>query len=199
MTVPSPPAAENSLTTAEAAARLGVSERTLRERIKAGKVHAVKVIDGGNAVYRVFLDGPPPAETTSPPLTEALPPSAESIAPPAEESSPPVPEALLTALTELGELVRERDQRLDQLHRENVELAGRVGFYQGQVQQLQHQLGAAQERITLLEAPQPTEGPQSAPSGQSDGAAATTARESAGHENGQDRPSERRPWWRFWT
>src|SRR5919199_1324959 len=42
---------------------------------------------------------------------------------------------------------------IQQLHRENLELAGRLGFYQSEIQHLQAQLSAAHERIALLEAP----------------------------------------------
>ena len=48
---------EGGLPLAEAAAILGVSERTLRKRIKAGVVKAVKVVaPNGGAAFRVFLD-----------------------------------------------------------------------------------------------------------------------------------------------
>ena len=64
MTAPIPPAEDEGLSSAEAAARLGISERTLRERIKHGKIRARKVFGPyGNAVYRVYLDALPPTET----------------------------------------------------------------------------------------------------------------------------------------
>jgi excisionase family DNA binding protein len=94
----SPPTAEESLTTSEAAAQLGISERTLRERIKAGKVRAEKVIDRGNAVYRVYLKG-------SPPPTDLPPPSTPEDSPPVTKGSPPA----AGGLGELVQLLREKD------------------------------------------------------------------------------------------
>ena len=40
-----------------------------------------------------------------------------------------------------------------QLNRENLELAGRLGFYQSEIQHLQARLRAAEEEIRLLKAP----------------------------------------------
>ncbi len=128
----SPPAA-TGLTLGEAAARLGVSERTLRQRIKEGKVAATKVIDRGNAAYRVFLDASSPAaEVQPPPAVDALPPVATTRLPPVE---PPGNPELHQALA-----------LVDRLSRENVELAGRVGFYQAKLQE-------AEAKIALLGAP----------------------------------------------
>jgi hypothetical protein len=50
-----------------------------------------------------------------------------------------------TSLGEVAALLREKDQQLDRLHRENLELAGRVGFLQAEVLQLR-------EQVTLLSA-----------------------------------------------
>ena len=56
---------EGGLPLGEAAAYFGISERTLRERIKQGKVRAVKVLGpSGGAAYRVFLDELPPGART---------------------------------------------------------------------------------------------------------------------------------------
>ena len=189
---------EGGLPTAEAAARLGISERTLRERIKAGKIAATKVIDRGNAAYRVFLDAPP-AATPAPPLTPV-------IAPPVTEAAPPAPDP---SLSEFLAFLREKDQTI-------LELAGRCGWLQAQLQ-------AAHERIALLEAPKAQgcangeehlcQMPELAHSTNAEGAgdhlrekpeAAKPANAETAHRSGpeQNRPTsassnaQPRPWWR---
>ncbi len=72
---------------------------------------------------------------------------------------------------------------IDRLSRENVELAGRVGFLQSEVLHLE-------ERIALLEAPKPEA---------SDPLPASTSNHPAHLQNGQDSASYERepyPWWR---
>ena len=136
------PVAETGLPLAEAASRLGISERTLRDRIKAGKVRAIKVIGAnGVAAYRVFLDTPPPVSEADLPLVEASPQLAEGLVPSVSENAPPP--------VDLSPLVA----LLEKVQRENLELAGRVGFYQAENLQLQAQLQTAQARILELEAP----------------------------------------------
>ena len=73
---------------------------------------------------------------------------------------------------------------IERLHRENVELAGRCGFYQSEIQHLK-------ERITLLEAPKPDP---------SDPAPTELANRSAPEQNGlrSGAAGSPRPWWKFW-
>ena len=143
MTVPPPPAEDEGLSSAEAAARLGTSERTLRERIKHGKIHARKVFGPyGNAVYRVYLDALPPTEAGSVPAETSTLPSEEAyLSPPPMEGTSSVDgnAAVAAAVAPLAAVI-------DRLNRENVELAGRVGFLQAEVLHLK-------DRIELLEMP----------------------------------------------
>ena len=135
------PVAETGLSLAAAASRLGISERTLRDRIKAGKVRAIKVIGAnGVAAYRVFLDAPPLVSGVEFPLVEESPRLAEGFLP-SVSGNPP--------LVDLGPLIA----LLEKVQRENLELAGRVGFYQAENLQFQTQLQVAQARILELEAP----------------------------------------------
>ncbi len=83
----SPPVA-SGLSLAEAATQLGISERTLRERIKRGQVRATREIDRGHAVYRVFLE----ASEANPPPGELLPPMEAMLPSPVTSASPPAGE-----------------------------------------------------------------------------------------------------------
>jgi hypothetical protein len=75
-----------------------------------------------------------------------------------------------SAMAAEGEAARELVALVERLHRENVELAGRLGFYQARVQELEG-------RVKLLteSAPAPAETPAEA----------------------SPAPPQR-PWWRFW-
>ena len=130
---PSPPVA-SGLPLAEAATQLGISECTLRERIKRGQVRAIREIDRGHAVYRVFLEADPPPGKQSPPVAAVLPPPITSASPPAGE--------LVQALALVDHLSRENGR----LHEERAELFGRLGFYQARIQELER-------RVLELEAP----------------------------------------------
>ena len=68
-----------------------------------------------------------------------------------------------------------------------MELSGRLGFYQSEIQHLKAQLEAAQTRILELEAPKE--------------ASAEMANHPAHVENGPNSDSGKgspRPWWKFW-
>ena len=76
---------------------------------------------------------------------------------------------------------------VEQLHRENLEMAGRLGFYQAENLQLKSQVQALQARILELEAPK--------------GVPAEMSIHLTHLQNGADLGSEKgspRPWWKFW-
>ena len=89
-----------------------------------------------------------------------------------------------TALTQALTLV-------DRLSRENVELAGRCGWLQSELQQTRAQLQAAEQEVRLLKEPKvqscanEKKSPDSVPGPN-------------GHDSGAERPF-RRPWWHFWA
>ncbi len=75
----------------------------------------------------------------------------------------------------------EQAQQISRLNEERVELYGRLGYFQAQLE-------AAQTRILELEAPK--------------GVPAETANHSSPSENGAEADSKRpprRPWWRIWS
>ncbi len=72
-----------------------------------------------------------------------------------------------------GWIAFEQQQSLvDRSHRENVELAGLLGWMSKELETTRLQLTEAHQKVALLEAPQPVGQEQQA--------------------------SDRKPWWRFW-
>ena len=109
---------------AQAAERLGLSQMAVRKRIQRGQLPAEKV-DGRLYVVLGAVDGSDRA---------------------ADGDETELDKALDSAETVLSQVVHELLGQLDKLHRENLELAGRLGFYQAKLQE-------AEAKIALLEAP----------------------------------------------
>jgi excisionase family DNA binding protein len=114
------------LTLAEAAARLGVSVDTVRRRIKRGELGARQVQTKFGPMWEVLLGAAP----------EGLPPPGNGVhgsAPRGSSNLPGAAPAPALGVTELVALVERQQQTI-------MELSGRVGFYQAQVEQLREQL-----------------------------------------------------------
>jgi excisionase family DNA binding protein len=165
---------DSSLSVQEAAARYGVSEKTIRRRIKSGTLPAFQQPTSQGFEWRVQVDGAA-AQVDSmgaqvdgqpvqvPPQTTVQVDSTEEPAAPAAADA-----ALLKSL-----------DMVDRLQRENLELAGQVGFLQAKLQ-------AAEQRILLLEAQsveQPTEIEAETKPGDT-------------QAPGQEETRRGRPWWR---
>jgi len=157
------------LSARQAANVCGVSERTIRNWVRAGKLSAAK----SAGTFRIDRDQ----------LDQVLAESARTSAtaernganfadfpqtPSAEQSAP--------ALVELVHLV-------DRLQRENRDLAGLVGS-------LQQRLVFAEDRVRMLEAPRP-ESPERPLERDSEHDVDEPTQTSAAARHG-------RPWWRFW-
>ena len=165
-------AANTGFTTVESAAAIaGISARTLRYWIAAGKLPA----RGGKRGRLVRLSDVEQLAALAGKLSgkDSLPAdSAVAVAGNIAESSALV--AIERQLTEYRELV-------ERLHRENLELAGRVGFLQARLQD-------AEARILEFEGP-------------NNSALAETANHPPPSENGSNSASQKvssRPWWQFW-
>jgi hypothetical protein len=189
---------DGGLTLREAADRLGITERTLRSRIKEGRTRARKVIGPtGQAFYRVYLGDPVPDPMPEPDLDPASDPDPNRtgdldghLADNAHEVGGRGSDTVIApeGLDSLVALVRDQQQTI-------LELAGRLGFYQSEVQHLQGENAHLRERIALLEAPKPDVRDPA------DQAKTETPNHSAPEQNGPVRSAEgppRRPWWRFW-
>ena len=135
----------------EAAALLHIHEKTVRQRIRTGEIHAVKVPRPQGFEWRVYLNGSAPLQVDS--STPQV--SAHMDSPPAHMNGPTTPHVSPPATqVDTAELVR----LVERLHNENTQLAGQVGFLQARVQE--------QERtIARLMAPQE---PESAPAVQAE-------------------------------
>ena len=117
----------DTLSVTEAAVLLGVSERTVWRRIKAGKLPTVETADG----VRVRRPGTDRQVTDTVSVTNDTSTDSDRHT----TDSPSGPEVL--ALVQL----------VDRLQRENQQLAGQLGFVQAKLQD-------AEEQIRLLMAPQ---------------------------------------------
>ena len=123
----------------EAAAHLGVSEKTIRRRIKAGEIAAHQLPTSQGFEWRVDLDGQPAGQV--PGQNGHLNGHAAQVDTPVAVQQPPQrDQALLEAL-----------RLVEKLQQQNLELSGRVGFYQAKNQDLE-------QRVLLLEAPKPPQG-----------------------------------------
>ncbi len=165
------------LTTAAAAALAGVSDRTIRNWIKDGRLPA-HLIDEGRRVYKndvlavvqervQSVAGALAVETTSyapaeivaeetAPVAEAVTATvaAESAAETTPEQVPNgyessqvlTPELINVVLQPLVSQLEQSERERRRLHDENLELAGRLGYFQAE-------LSKYKERVLLLETP----------------------------------------------
>ena len=120
----------------EAALHLGIDEKTVRTRVKAGTLPALKVSRPQGHTWRVFPDGLP-THVDPDAVIQVDPPPDSHMGPDSSQVDDHVDPAPLIQLVE-------------RLHTENTQLAGQVGFLQAKLQE-------AQERIRLLEAPRDPE------------------------------------------
>jgi excisionase family DNA binding protein len=157
------------LTTAQAAALAGVSEKSVRNWLKAGHLTPLATLEGRRIDKQQLLDYlreraeatvshlppevrpgiAPESEPISVPAPEASPNGhyVEEVPPAPEPVAPPLtPETINIVLQPLLDRLNESEKERRRLHDENIELAGRVGYYQAELAQYK-------ERVLLLEAP----------------------------------------------
>lgn len=157
----------------QGATLLGISVKTLRRRIHKGQIVARRVEIPGGFTYRVQVS-PQRGEALGSPLDGAGIPSGQRVTQAREGVDQPAFEAFRDIVEQL-----QREKAL--LHRDNLELAGRVGFLQAKLQD-------AEAKIALLEAPKDPVPVEMTPS---------PSEEQNGASSGSQQ-AERRPWWRFW-
>ncbi len=146
------------LTTAQAAALAGVSEKSIRNWIKSGNLAVMASTEGRRIDKAVLMEYlreraqmavehlPQEVRPELPPESVAAPVAAPEPVP-AESPGPSLTPELINVVLQplLEELEKERKEKR-RLHDENVELAGRVGYYQAELAQYK-------DRVLLLEAP----------------------------------------------
>jgi excisionase family DNA binding protein len=129
---------DGGLTVDQAAAALHVSARTVHRRIKHGQLQAHKTQTPRGAVWCVHLDGAAVMDDSTPaPVSMTQDTRAvmdDSMATPA-------------GVPELGRAL----ELVDRLQRENVQLAGQVGYLQAKLQDAQEQI-----RMLTMETDEPT-------------------------------------------
>ena len=130
---------DGSFTVKAAAARLGVSERTIRRRIKDRVIDAQQVPTAQGYEWRVYFDTT--AVQVDTPSTRH---AGKVDGMPVRPAGTPAPE-LMKAL-----------EMVDRLQQDNQQLAGQVGFLQAKLQD-------AEEQIRLLTAPQGEPAPEAEP------------------------------------
>jgi excisionase family DNA binding protein len=161
-------AEQEALTIAEAAHALGISVYAVRRRIRAGELAAWQVPTKRGQAWRVSATLAPPLRDAGATVAEPL---RHPIATVAEAEVEP-PEIL-----RLLDLVESQQQRIEEIqtsHAQTVmELAGRIGYYQAELEQVREQLALAAPKVE-----EPAEEASEA---------VTISSE-----------PEQRPWWRFW-
>ena len=180
----------DGLSVQEAAQHFGVSEKTIRRRIHSGELAAYKLPVSQGYEWRICLDGQvdtDAAQVDAPSSVQLNDKAAHVDGTVAQLDTPPdqlaegrggIDPALINiVLQPLREELEEARREQRRLHDENLELAGRVGFYQAKMQEYQ-------SRILLLEAPKVVE------------VVEETVEETITEVTVKPVEELRRPWWR---
>ncbi|MDP8944177.1 MAG: helix-turn-helix domain-containing protein [Actinomycetota bacterium] len=136
----------------EAAQRFGLSEKTVRRWIAAGKLKA----DKSGRAYRVSLSEV--AAINGHQNTDNGGPSPDS-GQTADTRSAPATADSTSAMSGIAELVA----LIERLHGEVRQYAETAATWQTRAELLAHQLAAAEDRIKMLEAPKPEPVPEPIP------------------------------------
>ena len=132
---------EDGLTIKQAAEHLSISEKTVRNWIKEGKLTARKVQTPHNRQWRIFLDDAAPSSTVVPSASHMAPSDKQVVS----NASQVVPSAEVEATRLM--LINENLQ--SDIEQKNVQL----GFALGQLAMLSAELTKTREEIERLKAP----------------------------------------------
>ncbi len=138
---------DRSLSISEAAARLELSERTIRRRIKDGSLQAFQRPTSRGYEWRILLEAEPGQELVNVDRNDRQTESKDRQAPVnidtgAEPAEPPAAKLGLLKALDMVEVLQRENTRLQE---ENKQLYGQAAFFQARLQ-------AAEERILMLEA-----------------------------------------------
>ena len=126
--------ADTGLSLTDAAAQLGISERTVLRRIKDGTVDGRKVGEGRGGVWRIYLsvsDSQPAPVSDSP--TNAPGTLSDSPTDEPGNASASVSDSQTQPAQDMIRMV----ELVDKLQAQNQQLAGQLGYLQRQVQEQQ--------------------------------------------------------------
>ncbi len=142
------PTTADGLTIHQAALQLGMSQTTIRRRIKDGSLKASRIPTSQGFEWRILLDEQSAATSGGQVVItgEQVPTSDDQLATITDQVASSVMDQLQPLLEQLN---AERD-RGNELQRQNVELAGRCGY-------LQARLEASERQVLALTAPQEAE------------------------------------------
>jgi hypothetical protein len=156
------PTTGGGVTIHQAALRLGMSESTIRRRIKDGSLKASRIPTSQGFEWRVLLDGQVPSVGDAQVLTtdenvltagEEVPIGGEQVATTDDRLATIADDAASTVMEQLRPLLEQLNaerERGEVLQRQNVELAGRCGY-------LQARLEAAEKQVLALSPPAETQ------------------------------------------
>jgi hypothetical protein len=162
---------DSGLSLTDAAARLGLSERTVLRRIQAGEVKGRKIGEGHGGVWRVYLDQ---ASDSAPPASDSRPQASDNV-------SDSLPATALTGRVEVIQPDTERERLIGIMERMQDEHAHAIEQAR---QEAQHW------RALALEAQAEVKRLLSAPKDDAPSAAEPTPPEPAPAQ------PKRAPWWR---
>lgn len=143
--------AEAGITVQQAAEAYGVSEKTIRRRIKSGELSAYQVPTAQGHEWRITAAAPADAprvvdqdgaEADGEPVTNLARPDGQP--------------ALLRAL----EIIREQQERIRELEDRNERLVGEAAYQRGRSEGYQRDIAEAKQQLQALAAP---EGAQQTP------------------------------------
>ena len=145
--------ADTGLSLTDAAAQLGISERTVLRRIKDGTVDGRKIGEGRGGVWRIYLsvsDSQPAPVSDSP--TNA--PGTLSDSPTTDRES--VSDSVSDSQTQPAQEMIRMVELVDKLQAQNQQLAGQLGFTQAKLQDAQEE----NQQLRLLMAPKDEPAPE---------------------------------------
>ncbi len=130
------PHVQGTLSVQEAAAHYGVTEKTIRRRIKAGSLRAIKHGIAEGSEWRVYPEGSLDSDQGTQTTHEGTHTEQEPYTPLSPQPKPPQQSAELLRALEVVERLTQR----------NEQLAGQLGFTQAKLQE-------AERTVALLMAP----------------------------------------------
>ncbi len=145
MTDPPP---DSGLSLTDAAAQLGISERTVLRRIKDGTIAGKKIGEGRGGVWRVYLDSVSDTRTAA--VSDSPTDAPGTLSDSQTETAGSVSDSVSDSPTQPALEVLELLRLAEQLRRDNAALVARNEQMAGQLGYLQRQVIEQQETIQRL-------------------------------------------------
>ncbi len=137
-------AAEVGITVQEAAQAYGVSEKTIRRRIKEGKLSAYQVPTAQGHEWRITSAAPEEQKTVIDADGQELAQDG-----PKELARPDSEPAIMRAL----HLIQEQQEQIADLHRRNEELLAEAAYQRGRSEAYEREIAEARQQLKALASP----------------------------------------------